>query len=375
MSQETFERELARRADDVHAAPLSFQDVRGRARSIQRRRRAAVAGTVAAAVALVVIVPSVLTGGHGKDSRAPEPAPPVPGHTAVLHDRKVEMPDGTTVDLPVDNAHVAQLGVLTDGRIVVAMQKPYVVRVYQPDGTLQQEFPVASNAITMSARDDAVAWVDPDHTVRVLSTGVADPAVLPGIPMPGEAYGTIDAVLDAEHLLVGDGTTTSGELTPAGATDLAGHDKFRVLDVSPVGTLWAVSFLPDAAHEDGGCAGLYDPETREITAQSCSAYTLAFAPDGQHLVSGYYENNMVGGVKVLDLDLRPVATVEPAGRTSAVSRVAWADADHVLASVTDWQSSTWTLERVGLDGADPDVLEGPATGSNPERVAEYILSE
>ena len=36
-------RELHRRADDLHGAPLTFDDVRGRARAIRRRRRAAAA--------------------------------------------------------------------------------------------------------------------------------------------------------------------------------------------------------------------------------------------------------------------------------------------------------------------------------------------
>ena len=44
MSEQMFTRELERRADDVQSAPLSFEDVRGRARSIRRRRQALVTG-------------------------------------------------------------------------------------------------------------------------------------------------------------------------------------------------------------------------------------------------------------------------------------------------------------------------------------------
>ena len=53
MTQETFERELSRRADDVHGAPFTFEDVRGKAVSIRHRRRAALAGGVAAGKAFV----------------------------------------------------------------------------------------------------------------------------------------------------------------------------------------------------------------------------------------------------------------------------------------------------------------------------------
>ena len=369
MSQETFERELARRADDVHGAPLSFDDVRGKARTIQRRRRAAAAGTLAAAVALVVIVPSVFTGGQGKGSQAPEPAPPVPGHTAVLHDGTLTRADGSEVDLGVDNADVSQLGVLTDGRAVLAMQQPYGVRVYSADGATHTDYPAAYNVITMSPRDDVVAWVAKDATVRVLATGAPDPATL-----PGEVTGSIDAVLDPEHLLVGDSPTTWGELTPDGVSRLETSEQFRVLDVSPDGGLWAVSFVPDADHQYG-CGGLYDPATDEVVQRSCDVNPVAFSPDGEHLLSGYFENNMTGDVTVVDLDLRPVATFDPAGGSAVVSRAAWADADNLLAAVSDWRTSSWSLERAGLDGGDPKVLAGPDTGGNPETVVEYLLSE
>jgi hypothetical protein len=110
-------------------------------------------------------------------------------------------------------------------------------------------------------------------------------------------------------------------------------------------------------------------------ARDCSAYSLTFAPDGEHVLSGYGENNMVGNVRVLDLNLRPVLEFDPPGRSVVASRVAWADADNLLVAVSDWQHPTWTLERVSLDGGDPKVLDGPVDGRNPETVAEYLLSE
>ena len=77
-------------------------------------------------------VPAVLSGSLDR-ADGPEPAPPAPtqsAHTAVLHDGEVTMPDGRTVRLDVAPSDVQQLGVLTDGRIVVAMTKPLAVRVY-----------------------------------------------------------------------------------------------------------------------------------------------------------------------------------------------------------------------------------------------------
>ncbi len=181
-------------------------------------------------------------------------------------------------------------------------------------------------------------------------------------------------MLDPQHLLVGDHTTTVGELTPDGVRDLHTSEPLRVSDVSPDGGLWAVSFMASEGR-DLGCAGLYDPDADEVVARSCDVYDLTFAPDGTHLLGWYGENNMVSDVSVLDRDLKKVGGFAPEGRTAAVSRVAWADATHLVAGVTDWKASTWSLERVDLEGGDPEVVEGPASGGNPERVAEYLLSE
>ena len=372
MTEETFVRELERRADAIQPTSLSFRDVQGRAHRIRRRRRVAAASAVAAAVALVAIIPTVLSGGSG--SHAPEPAPPLPAHTAYLHDGQVTLPDGGTVDVDVDNANVSELGVLTDGRIVMAMTKPYAVRVYEPDGTLQEQYRVQANVITMSASDDAVAWVAEDYTVRVLSAGVEEPAELPGIPMPGEGVGSIDAVLDAEHLLVGDYSTTTGEVTPDGYRELTTGEPLRVTDVSPDGKTWAVQYADDA-DEQFGCAGLYDPESAEMIARSCDTAGLRFAPDGEHLLGMLGDNNMAGEVSTFDLDLEEVGRFDPEGRTTVVSRAAWADADHLLVTTADWQTNTWSLVRVGLDGADPEVVVPSTKGRNPETVVEFLLSE
>ena len=56
------------------------------------------------------------------------------------------------------------------------------------------------------------------------------------------------------------------------------------------------------------------------------------------------------------------------------ARAAWADADHVLAVVAGLEDRQWTLVRVGLDGTDPEVLEGPVSGPNPETHQEFLLS-
>ncbi|MBB3041362.1 hypothetical protein [Nocardioides soli] len=373
MTEETFVRELERHADDVHGVPLTLETVRGRARQIRRRRRAAAVAGVAAAVAAVVLVPAALTGGGSE--RAPEPAPPLtaPG-SSVLHDGVVTKPDGETVPLDVDNSNVTGIAVLTDGRIVLATQRPSAVQVFSAGGGHAATYPVAVNSITASARDDAVAWVGKDLSVRVLSSDVAEPVTLAEIPMPGEAVGSIDAVLDAEHLLVGDWNTTTGELTQAGYRELAITEPLRVSDVSPDGELWSVQYADDSDPQFG-CSGLYDPSSQQMTARTCDTSGLRFAPDGRHLLGLRGDNNMFGEASTYDLELQEIGRYESKGKGDVISRAAWADATHLVVARTDWKTSTWSLERVDLAWDDPEVVVPEAPGRNPESVQEFVLSE
>lgn len=375
MTDETrLSEELSRRAHEVHGPTLTFDDVRGRARRIRRRRAAAVASGVAAAVALVVLVPTVLSGGSGPKSDGVDPAPTPPGHTAVLHDGTLTLPDGQTVALDVDNADVTELGLLTDGRVVLASTQPYGVLVLGPDGKLQATYSVGLNTIAMSPGDDAAAWVDADGGVQVLESGAPEPTELGTVEVDPSTGAWIDAVVDAGTVLVGNGTTTTAEVTADGVSELTTSEPLRVSDVSPDGTLWAVQYADDSDPQYG-CHGLYDPSSATMVARTCETGPLRFSPDGQHLLGMRGDNNMYGDASVLDLDLQRVGGWASEGQGDVISRATWADAGHVLVSETNWKTSTWTLIEVDLTWEDREVLDGPAEGRNPEMLGEYLLSE
>ncbi|GAA2136259.1 hypothetical protein GCM10009844_02360 [Nocardioides koreensis] len=375
-------RELRHRADALYDAPLSFTDVRGRAHRIRRRRRATAAAAVAAAVAVVAVVPAVLSGSLDRaDGPDPAPTPSRAGHTAVLHDGRVTLPDGSTVGVDLDNADVTQLGLLTDGRIVAATSRPQAIQVFSPDGDLEARYRVPVNAITMSPDDDLVAWADDSHRVEVLESGVAEPVALSGIPLPGETVPTIDAVTGSDcaaggcTVYAGDGTTTSATATLDGARDLTAVKPLRITDVSPDGRLWAVQLPHAGSVPQLPCAGLYDPEADRVVARNCNyASNLDFSPDGQYLTAAEGDNNMVGKVDVFDLGLERVGTWQPPG-SQVVSRYAWADATHLLAATVGLEDNQWSLVRVALDFGDPEVLAGPVAGRNPEILSEFLPSE
>ncbi len=71
-------RALRGQVDGMTEAPLTFDDVTGRAGVIRRRRRLAVATGVVAAVAAVVIPTAVLSGGDLNRSDEPPPGTSAP---------------------------------------------------------------------------------------------------------------------------------------------------------------------------------------------------------------------------------------------------------------------------------------------------------
>ena len=286
MSEQTFVRELERRAEDVQPRHFGFEDVRTTAYRIRRRRRIAASAAAAAVVAAVLLVPGMIGGSERAEEPEPVPKPTTgltPPGVSVLHDGVLTRPDGSTTPLDVDTADVQQLGVLTDGRVVVAVSNSRIVRVYGPDGTLESKHDVALNQITMSADDTLAAWVDDNSRVVILESGVAEPTTFEwGIPMPGEASGSIDAVYGSDcandgcTVLGGDFATTTTTLSQRSepGVDLETSEPLRVAAVSPDGEQWAVTFPPGDG-EQFGCSGIYFPACDLVTVAAVRHDVLA----------------------------------------------------------------------------------------------------
>ncbi|WP_166133805.1 hypothetical protein [Nocardioides ochotonae] len=375
--------ELDRRADRLPPGRLTLADVQARAGAVRRRRRAAGALAVAA-VAAAVLVPLGLTGQGG--DRAVDPATSPRTGDAVLAGDTLRHPDGTTVTLPLDASQVSEVGVLTDGRVVVMATGARVVTVVEPDGTVQAEYPVALNDLTMGQGDDTVAWVDDEGTPQVLEAGQERPVAFVAVgftSVPGGVAGTrVDAVLGTGcadggcEVLAGpdDRSVTNTRLALERPSLVGGGHPMEVTDVSPDGRLWAGVLVP-GPDEQFGCAVLYDPAADRVTARSCDTSNLEFSPDGAHVLGWRGDNNMVGEAVALDLDLREVRSVVPAPQ-EALSRVGWADSGGLLVVRTSYDGQDWRLSRLPLEGpAKEELIAGPVAGPNPELGTAYLLSE
>ncbi len=58
-----------------------------------------------------------------------------------------------------------------------------------------------------------------------------------------------------------------------------------------------------------------------------------------------------------------------------IVRAAWADATHVVSVVAGLDDNQWSLVRTGIDGGDPEVVDGPVAGDNPEIGTEFLPSQ
>lgn len=380
MTEESFVRELERRADHAfdgtHAAPLTFEAVRSKAHGIRRRRRAAAAGAIAAAVAVAIIVPAALGGGDRPGSEGIDPATATTGHGAVLHDGTLTLPEGTTVplDVDLDPERLQQIGVLSDGRILVPTSQPNRLRVFDPDGTPAAELSIGTTLVRMSPDNDAAAWMEGDGSVMVLASGSPDPVELGVVEAQDPYYPMIDAVVDADHVLVGDGNTTTTQVTPEGVRPLTTSEPVRVTDVSPGGELWAVQYADDADPQFG-CVGLYEPDAARMVARNCETSGLRFSPDGRHLLGARGDNGMLSDATVFDRDLEVVGRWESQGRGDVLKAAGWVDDGHLLAVETNWKDSSWALVRVDLTWSEREILDSVESGGNPEIMNEFPLSD
>jgi hypothetical protein len=301
----------------------------------------------------------------------------------VLHDGVLTHPDGSTTPLDVDTTDLQQYGVLTDGRVVVAVPGQHLVRVYGPAGGLQAEYDVAVNAITMSADDTSVAWIDANLSAVVLESGRAEPTTFEwGVPMPGEAYGSIDAIYGSDcandgcTLLVGDFATTTYVLQKVSepAAPLQTSEPLRVAAVTADGQQWAVTF-PPGEDEQFGCSGLYDPASDSVVARSCDTTVWDYSPDGTHVVGARGDNGMWGSVEVLDQRLE-VTLDYRAEDGQVVKDWGWADAEHLWVVVAGLDADPqWSLLRVPIDGSDVEGVTGPLPGPNPEQGSLFTVSD
>ena len=377
-------RQLHEQADDWHGAPLTLEGVRGRARSI-RRRRAAVGAGVAAAAVMAVILPVTLALDGSPDSQRPDvtvtpteavdPTPradgtfpltidvpegalPETGYIAIDDDRLVT-PDGR-FDLPGDFRQVAPY----DGGWVgirAGDLPPTGHQVVVMDQDFQEISATSSGGgLAISADGDRVAWVEVDPQNWTLVNAPVDGGEPIRTPVSEESIPVGFLADDAVAFSWTDpaaGQVNGGVAYPDGAYDDPALDGLQRLTGVAAGRV----AVQTEFRGDSSCSEVRDQAGRgETVWDTCDYQLRAFSPDGQ-LVIGYASYFDLGSPTLSILDAAtgdPVvefASGNTAPSATVVHAAVWEDDDTVIAHVE--QGGDQTLVRLELNGGLTRVAE------------------
>ena len=366
-------RTLREHADGVQGAPLAFDDVRGRATSIRRRRRLASGLGVAAAIA--VIVPTAMFATNGNDS-SPQPATALPTVT----DTNTPSPTSTptmgsdphaldVTDLPTGAPPAVPL--VTDGDQAAARTGEAVVR-WTPEGVVVDAggqtfgpYP-SSHGLAVNAAGTAVAWSTDEGDVMVWADGGEEPFTLAGFGQTDVRVAAITGTdcrrgtaSDCEYFvsrydmetgepesvrISGDGGL--GKVDPEGSI-------LAVRDATDSGRVLGITEFDDM--RPGTCSVVLDPAQSGSTPLlgTCDYALDEFSPDGSYvLASDTYGDGIGSGTIAIfetDGDRLSYRNNRSSKDLTFYNSAVWEDETHVL--FTLFQDGKWSIVRMDVDGA------------------------
>lgn len=376
-------RTLREHADDVRETHLTLDDVRGRARSVQRGRATVVGAALAVVVAIAA--PVALLSGSGSDSDSPDPAPsptravdPHRGDVLFLEDGVLTYEDGPWLPLPGDLRQTARsFTVLGHDRFVVVANASDGFSegtLLDDRGTVVDRFPVFTDVAT-APDGSGVAWVDPDRSVhllvagsdeiRTLPVGSADPIQVDAIDGDCTDLCTVSVRVAAPGDLgktlwvSSQGTVTDG---PAGVPAIVGF--------TADGSLFAG--LEYVADDDiHVCSGVYGGDSGARLWGRCEDNRYDFSPDGTFVATTFAE-----GLGPSRVDIRDAQDgTEVAGLAGGwISSFSWEDDTHLLA-VRVMDDGETSLLRLATDGSVETVLDGLHTDMDALKPAIILPSQ
>ncbi|CAM3310566.1 hypothetical protein NODU109028_10845 [Nocardioides dubius] len=391
---------LRTRADHLDPTPVTFDTVRSTAGRI-RRRRAGVAGVVAA-VTLVGVPTAVLSLAGSDPDTAPAPASlptfvdsgnerllpedqlPVnrsrlglpalePGTLERGADTRVPWAQGGVLHLPDGE----QLNLDAPTRMLLPYDEgwllgeqvgdgEYATRIVDADGTTLAEPEISPEVGAASGNGRYVSYLEGDSLVMHDNTTGRSQVVASAEKELEPALVGVDDE-GAVYFNVGSepGMTNDGRVWRNGTTtDLSPGTEQRITVVSPLGYTVRIVKMSDF----GGCYAVFDPEGTE-QARTCTHNPKVFSPDGASVAMG---PNYGDGAGDLNLAIAGEDWSHPAHewvnytdagvQQPTFSSMVWEDDEHLLVSMVDFsqgmEKTTWYLVRVGLDGttelaADP----------------------
>ena len=386
-------RQLHEQVDHRHDAPLDLGDVRGRAGRIRRNRRLAVAGGVAAALAIIVPT-AVLAGGGLNRSQEPDPVRPPAEERVAVH-TKLTL-DGLPRGAAPGIEYFTEDGVVLPDEGLVEQEVSWQALIpSERDGGwiafgpargevryLSEEFEDqggsdTGDALVSSADRSYAAWTVSERGAQTLVLHATtdsgtdrswDFAAAPPVEPVG-VLGEDRVVFTTTNQRTGEATVGIAE--PDGSTS----EFADVVDAVAVSADGLVSVMTRSKRDGSGCFGVVDTaaDPTAVAWETCANSLGVFSPDGRYVVAGPAYLDGAGDRSLAILDARTgseLATFDQRrnGQLTLV-HVAWESDDTVVALAIE--GSRNALLRLGADG----TLE-PATDvvkqSGFEDVAFYL---
>ncbi len=397
-------RTLTDHSDVMSGSSLGLAEVKGRARSIRRRR--ATGAVVAAAAAVAIIVPTISLASHtgGKPEPGPATHTPSPTQTATADGHQpasgvldvsdlptgdaprmeyvtdgsvLHLVDGSTVD--IDTQHpVGSFAVLADGARVWQTaddQGNAYVEVQDAEGAYHDPVP-SMFGLSVSGSHDAAAWVEPGGQVMVLTAGAAEARPL-GDPIPGVQdgarigpFGSEDCVPDYCSVFA----NVSGGNSPGQPWEVADYATRPFTDghMLTVADLSGGVFIGYTEVTDfGSCSILWGGG--EFQGFDTCKHTLAsISPDKPLVLADPAYHDGIGHGVIAMYDIHGKLLWDRHNTQKAQSfypSAQWEDGIHVLAPV--FQDGKWSVVRFASDGS-MEYAVPPAAGADMDN--PYVLA-
>ena len=377
--------EFERRVRHLHETPLDLSSVKGKAKSIRLRRRAAVAGGILAAAAVIVPVAVLANAADGRaddldpagpsvtitDTSRPtalDPSTPSLGFdylevgsgNAVLHPAgggTIELPGKNYVDATDLGGQVAALRYDNpNGQLVDLIEDGQVVTTYD----VRSDLAIAPDGLTVAfiTTDDELVFVNGELGEQTLGT-VDQDVTLSAIDGDGDCgtAGGCHPFLEYASFEQGQAFEIGDESTDSAPAPGA----LRVNDAEGL----LVSVLTEAT-DTGTCGGLRDREgVGAWLFQTCDAQVLDISPTGEYVVGTdpYGDGLGPGYFSILDSTTGEEVARYETNPGFVYSDFTWADDTHAVAVVND--GGAWSIVALGVDGSVEELL-GPVEGQEFE---------
>jgi hypothetical protein len=376
-------RDFDARVRHLHEAPLDLGSVKGKARTIRRNRRAAVAGGVLGIAAVITPI-AVLAGNGSPQTEEPDFAPnpsqsatdPVAAGPDYLLDGVWHQADGDEVALP-GQPQDYDAAVLWGDRLVATRLDGEVFSaadVIAPDGTIVNTLSVAGD-VAVNDAGTTIAWVEPDGTVMTAWDG-------------GEvSVGSVDLAASGETIAWSAAAVTGGPDCNEAAdgctvflnnglngapTALSSHGSdenpvAEALEYADATDDGVVSIITAHNEDTSVCSGIADLDGGRVR-ETCDFLVDRFSPDGRLVaaVGSYQSGTGPTSISVLDATTLEETPARYGVEGGYVGSWAWGADGRLFFDAYD--GARWHLFALSMDGAVEelgDPVRGEAFGPSP----------